>query len=299
METRRPVKPESEDHFLFPTPMIEKENKPKQKIFVEVIKGNNCNLRDLSIGYATDFWAGAWKELLKDETGNQYGTFDQNENIYPETQRILDQNNIPPFKGWPLRLWELAGENNLFFNNKPLKQFWTFESAQEELEKYLKSPQQDGYGGEIMLLKNDFNNIVGFTAYSVNTNPEEGRRLAQKRFSYQKLIMPDFPDVIETTLESLLAKLYPNKTVGLYLDFAISESERGQGLGSKLFDARINKLFELGAEVIIGRTIKTSPAQYYGNYLARGMEPIAYDPTNPNKAIFALVKEGVKQRKIK
>lgn len=267
-----------------------------QQIKTEVIRGESCGLKDLSIKYATDFWAGAWKELLVDADGNQYGTFDQNGQIYPETLAILKENKITPENGWPLKLWQLAGESKLLINGVKLNQYWSPKKAEDELKSFLKDVETGGFSGEILLLKDLNNDIVGFTAYTVGATPEIGSNLAQKRFPYEKLIVPGLDTAIEITLENLINKSFPNMKVGLYLDFAISESQRGLGLGSSLFDQRIKNLIQLGADIIVGRTIKTSPAQYFGNYIARGMEQIAYDPTNPDKAIFAVTKEGLKER---
>ena len=252
----------------------------------------------LATEYATSFWAGAWKELLIDSEGNQYGTYGQDGEIYPETATLLSENNLTPFSDWPVRLWQLAGEGKLFQNGLPLRQFWSLERASEELLGFI-AEGPTGYGGEILLLKDGSGQIAGFTAYTVGREPQTGRYLAQKRFPYQELVLPDSKPPLATTLEELLNNLYPEKKIGIYLDFAISENKRGRGLGSQLFDLRLNRLVELGTEVIVGRTIKTSPAQYYGNYLARGMTPIAYDPTNPDKAVFAIKVDEIKPRLIK
>ncbi len=272
----------------------------KKLLTQEKIQGEEyLTLRDLAIQYATNYWAGVWKELLLDTDGNQYGTFDQNGNIYPETLKVLIENGIVPNESWPLQLWNMAGESLLYKNGQLLKQFWTLESATNELLGFTNSTEENGYGGEIMILRDLNNQICGFTAYTVNNNAEESRKLCQKRFPYQQLILPGNNNETEITLEKLLETNFPNKKVGVYLDFAISESQRGQGLGSKLFDARIDRLICLGAEVIVGRTIKTSPAQYYGNYIARNMEPIAYDPSNPDKTMFAVLTTDLMERKTK
>ena len=276
----------------------ETPNQP-QSARTEILRREEADtINALAVEYATSFWAGAWKELLIDPAGNQYGTYGQTGEIYPETVTLLSENNLLPFGDWPVRLWQLAGEGKLFRNGVPLKQFWSVERASEELLGFItESPT--GYGGEILLLKDGSGQIAGFTAYTIGQELQTGRYLAQKRFPYQKLILPNSKLPMTTTLEELLNSLYPEKKIGIYLDFAISENKRGRGLGGQLFDLRLNRLVELGAEVIVGRTIKTSPAQYYGNYLARGMTPIAYDPTNPDKAIFAVKVEEIKPRPVK
>lgn len=276
--------------------MIERIN--GQTIVTEIVRSNFSGLKNLATKYATDFWAGVWEELLIDETGKQYGTYDQNGIIYPNTASLLMENKIKPINTWPEELWKKAGESQIFSKGKIVKQFWTLDSATKELNSFIENPDTEGYGGEIMLLEaND--KIIGFTAYSVGTDPKISRSLAQKRYPYQELINAKSKKIESISLESFLENKYPNNKLGLFLDFAISETRRGEGFGSYLFDKRIDRLLDQGAEVIIGRTIKTSPAQYYGNYIARGMEPIAYDSKNPDKAIFAVTRENIKQRKIK
>lgn len=275
---------------------MEKENRQIKQLKTEIIRRDNSDLKDLAVKYATDFWAGAWKELLINSEGKQYGTYDQNGNIYPETMTLLNENNIQPIGSWPLTLWERVGQSQLYSKGLLLKQYWTLEGAIDELQSFIKKPEENGFGGEIILLKNETNQIVGFTAYTVNENPSEGQYLVQKRFPYQRLIVAATNEQESITLDSFLKRMFPDRKIGIFLDFAISESERGKGLGSWLFDTRIDKMAKLGAEVFVGRTIKTSPAQYNGNYIARGMEPIAYDSENPDKAIFAVTKENIKER---
>jgi GNAT superfamily N-acetyltransferase len=93
---------------------------------------------------------------------------------------------------------------------------------------------------------------------------------------------------MEICLPDLLREVYGENKYGVFLDFAVAEKYRGEGIGSGLFDLRLDRLVLGGAEVIVGRTIKTSPAQYFGNYLKRGMEELAFDPSNLDKAIFAV-----------
>ena len=241
-------------------------------------------INKLAISYATDFWAGSWKELLIEPTsGTQFGTYDQNGDIYQETQNILKQNNIEPNKNWPEIVWQKAGSRSIFIDGVPLKQFWTIESATNAIQKFVSPILDGGFGGKIITLK-ESDKIVGFTAYTV-AEPSIGAKLVSQRFSYKNL-----------DLESLINNQYPGQNVGIFLDFAISENNRGKGIGSKLFDIRLDQMVKDGAEVIIGRTIKSSPAQYYGNYIARGLEPIADDPTNCDKKIFAVKVSNIKSR---
>lgn len=241
----------------------------------EILSIGDPAYQQLALLYATSFWAGAWQELLIDETGAQYGTYDQTGQIYPNTQQLMTANGVSiDNPNWPQLAWQRAGKRSIFRDGIPVRQFWTLEQASKVLSDFTNPIDQNGYGGEVMVLKDSEQTILGFTAYAI-AEPQLGRTLAQKRFPYQ-------------VLGEYLSQQCPNNRVGIFLDFAIVESSRGQGLGSQLFDARIDRMVTLGAEVIIGRTIKTSPAQYYGNYIARGMQPIAYDPSEPNKAIFAV-----------
>ncbi|MFA6602303.1 MAG: GNAT family N-acetyltransferase [Candidatus Shapirobacteria bacterium] len=283
------------------TAVVRELNLTSPPIPTETISETEPNpklLNQLAILYATDLWAGAWKELLIDAQGNQFGTRDNDGNIYPDTRQIMEENLIGFDDDWQLILWQLASQGSLTRTGQPLRPFWTIDSATQALQEFINSSDQSGYNGEMMVLTDTENRPIGFTAYTV-TKANNGPALVQKRFPYTDLLLPD--DISNqvtnpVSLEDLIAYLYPKKRIGLYLDFAISEKRRGQGLGSQLFDKRIDRLLELGAEVIIGRTIKTSPAQYYGNYFARGMTPIAFDPQNPNKAIFAVLKDNIIKR---
>lgn len=265
---------------------IEFTNSPPD-LQVEIIKDPlDQKIKQLAIAYATDYWAGSWQELLiEPNSKKQFGTYDQNGDIYPDTQIVLNQNNIQSDPGWPETLWQRAGARSIFIDGIPLKQFWTTESATETLKEFINPVSENGYNGRIVTFKKD-DNIIGFTAYTV-AEPNTGAKLVAKRFPYQDL-----------DLESIVRNRFPAQRVGVFLDFAISENYRGNGFGSKLFDIRLAEMIKDGAEVIIGRTIKTSPAQYYGNYIARGMEPIAVDPTNSDKNIFAVKVNNIKPRKL-
>ncbi|OGD79422.1 hypothetical protein A2368_02230 [Candidatus Collierbacteria bacterium RIFOXYB1_FULL_49_13] len=236
------------------------------------------NLEGLAMEYAVRYWSGTWKELLVDNKGGQYGTYDEQGQVFPDTVKILEENGVRAEDDWPMMLWQMAGRGDLMMNGEPLSQYWTIESAAKVLREFVTGTDEGGYGGEILLLKADDGSILGFTAYTAPAGVELGLALTQRRFPYESPV----------NLAWLLADVFPGKKIGLFLDFAIAERVRGQGLGSKLFDARMVRLIELGAEVLVGRTIKTSPAQYYGNYIARGMKPILTAPEDTDKAVFSV-----------
>jgi GNAT superfamily N-acetyltransferase len=265
-------------------------------VIVSAENPNPLLISELAIKYATDFWAGAWKELIIDSDGIQYGTYDQNGEIYSNTLYMLRENQIEVVDGWEKLVCQRANSGTLLKGSKACRPFWTIESATTALTEFTTPVSENGYGGEIMVSKRD-NQIVGFTAYTI-AQSRLGPTLAQKRFPYQELLLADSTNIAtKISLLNLINQNYPGQKIGLFLDFAIAQASRGQGLGSKLFDARISRLVDMGADVIIGRTINTSPAQYYGNYVARGMAPIAFDPANSDKAIFAVQKEYIKERK--
>lgn len=251
----------------------------------------------LTLEYATSFWASTWRELLRDEFANQYGSRDSNGSIYPETANILKINHLDTLNPrWPQILWELAGQGVLIDQEgKPLFQFWTQEGARDQILSFISPTETGGYGGEILLLFGGKKNIIGFTAYCLGT-PENSAILAQKRFPYNEMVLAGSIYSQSYTLSQLLHELYPGKKLGIFLDFAISENFQGQGLGRRLFDLRLQRLQALGAQVVLGRTIRTSPAQFYGNYIARGMSPIAFDPQNQDEAIFTVETQDIKPR---
>ncbi len=255
----------------------------------ETLRVNDSTIiKELGLPYASDFWAGTWKELLVDSGGKQYGTYDETGAIYPETRQLLDKYQIPIQPNWSQILWEMAGAGQISLNDKKLRQYWTIESAFDELKQFVSPISEGGFGGEIVLVKDQSDAIVGFTAYTTSIEPQIGRKLAQKRFPYQKLFVTSTEKQEDISLELLLGRQFPGKSIGTFLDFAISENQRNSKIGSSLFDIRLSKMVEIGLEVIVGRTIRTSPAQFYGNYLGRGMMPIAIDPENPDKMIFAV-----------
>ena len=275
-----------------------KENEIKQSAGnIEIIGKESLELYQLSLEYATSFWAGTWKELLIDGEGVQYGTYDQNGEIYQETLVILKENGLDPVGNWPAELWKKAGRGEIVLGEKRLSQFWSLERADQTLKEFVSPISEGGYEGEIMVVRDEVGKIVGFTAYTV-LDYEEGPRFLQKRFPYDQL-RTVLGDLIEITTEELISEMFPEKRIGIFLDFAVCESSRGKGLGSQLFDARLERMSKLGAEVVVGRTIRTSPAQYFGNYMARGMEPIALDPANSDKAIFAVECNKIINRRIK
>ena len=85
-------------------------------------------------------------------------------------------------------------------------------------------------------------------------------------------------------------------TIGCFLDFAIMQEFQGKGFGSVLFVLRLNRLFDIGSSGVVGRTIKTSKAQYFGNYTKRGMVPLCTQESDKKKTIFFVTPEMVKQR---
>jgi len=253
--------------------------------------GNLYNMKTIThipsslvIAYATDFWAGAWQELLakrdpKGDVSEQWGTYDASGNIYPSTLSLAKEVGVDITQhDWQRTLWDMACTSNL----RDIEPYWSFDAARDELTQFICPTVQGGYGGSIILLKDRAENIVGFAAYTVAIRTMMS--LAERRFPYGGLtdmLMQRWPDI---------------KRMGIYLDFAISEKLRGRGLGSKLFDARLEAMLQDGAQAIMGRTIKTSPAQFYGNYQGRGMQVIYTDPNNPDKCILGMHKKEVKPR---
>ncbi|NQV89619.1 MAG: hypothetical protein HQ488_04825 [Parcubacteria group bacterium] len=241
----------------------------------------------LVLAYATQFWCGTWRELLaiRDADGcieQQFGTFDQYGSIYPETQQLLELAGIgEDDPNWPNRLWALAESGELrTVDGRLVTPYWSLDSARQELLRFVTSTDSDGYGGELLVLV-ERSQIVGFTAYTC-LRDADGRQVADKRFPVERLHIPiDSPEATQMCLGEYLKSQYGESlTLGIFLDHAVSEVYRGQRLGSRLFDERITRLLELGAEVILGRTILTSPRQYRGNYLARGLRPFAADGTD-------------------
>lgn len=280
------------------------ETKKGQRFTVEIINAESENdklFSQLVVSYATDFWAGVWKELLaqRDEYSRvveQYGTYDESGAIYEDTHIIATINNIDISNPtWPYLLWKLAG--NIYDKvGSVLEQFWTYEAAQAVLNEFISSISENGYGGEMLVVLNQNNEVIGFTAYTVIPF-EEGALLADKRFPYDQLVAVQSGQVENISLGQLLCREYAGRqTLGVFLDFAVSEKMRGAGIGSALFDARLLRVAQLGADVIVGRTIQSSVAQYKGNYLARGMKPIAYDPANTLKTICAVYIDEIQQR---
>lgn len=256
--------------------------KDKQGNSYDLQTVTNENFSDVSAtlarAYATDFWAGSWQELLAiRKQGNvvqQFGTNDD------ETARLAKRAGVDITRvDWPLRLWELACSGRL----GDIEPYWTLEDARAELVRYVRPTEDGGYGGTILVLKDAPGDIVGFSAHTVVPVPDM-LSLAEQRFPY-------------TGLTARLAKTWPDiAQIGIYLDFAISEKLRGRGLGSQLFDARLQAMLDDSADAIMGRTIKTSPAQFFGNYIRRGMHVLYKDPHNPDKCILGMHKKEVKPR---
>lgn len=242
---------------------------------------------DLSVLYAKRCWASTWKELLavRDADGQvlrQYGTVDEFGKVFPETAELLARQGMSSDDaGWPDRLWQLADEGALRdHDGATIVPYWSLDQSQAELHTFVKPAEQGGYGGEILVVLRD-GKIVGFTAYAC-ARGDTGRAVAHKRFPVERLHIPiDNPSPSLLSVKGLLEARYPGDLAfGIFLDHAVSESERGNGFGSLLFDARLDRLVELGADVIFGRTMVTAPRQYAGNYLARGLKPIAADGTD-------------------
>ncbi len=252
--------------------------------------------QDLIRSYATSYWAGSWKELLKrTDKPVQFGTYDNDGRIYQETKKILEFNGVDYSNpNWPYMLWSMAAMGMLQdIDGQELVPYWTSESAGEELSKFVLPREEGGYGGEIAIVSNVSGECSGFAAYSVGDVFQ-----ADKRFPYKELVLTS-GDMVGMSLSEVLMDIYGENRYGVFLDFAVAENTRGKGIGSKLFDLRLDRLNMLGAKVIVGRTIKTSPSQYFGNYLKRGMEIVAFDPANTDKALFAVETSRIIERKDK
>ncbi len=235
--------------------------------------------------YATSFWGGTWKELLavRDADGRvlrQFGTFDESGEVFPETRELLTREGISTHnRDWPMRLWELASAGLLQADTgEQIDPYWSLESAEHELRTFVT--KGTGYGGEILMLV-ESGEIVGFTAYAC-ARGDDGRAVAHRRFPTQALYVPiDNLSPSRLSVRELLELQFSgDRAFGIFLDHAVSEVYRGNGLGSRLFDARLDRLLELGTDITFGRTMVTAPRQYVGNYLARGLRPIAADGTD-------------------
>ncbi|MCR4314218.1 MAG: hypothetical protein NUV84_03160 [Candidatus Uhrbacteria bacterium] len=268
------------------TILLTSENWSRQGILVE----------ELSSAYAIEFWAGTWKELLaiRDEAGNvleQFGTWDEYGVTYLQTQvllRSVGEADVNIYNGrththsaWPKRVWTLACEGKFVTpDGRKVEPYWSLEAARQELKMFVTPVEQSGYGGEILVLS-DGSAILGFTAYTCHSG-DLARELARKRFPSSWLCVPlTSASPTSMSVKDLLESYEPgNVRFGIFLDHAVSESARGNGYGSKLFDVRLERLVELGADVLFGRTMLTAPRQYRGNYLACGLTPIAADGTD-------------------
>ncbi|MBI4257130.1 hypothetical protein HY626_03700 [Candidatus Uhrbacteria bacterium] len=247
-------------------------------------------VEELALAYAIEFWAGGWKELLaiRDESGNvleQFGTWSDGHITYQETAVLLQSAGETLANtdagSWPKRVWTKASRGELVTSDgRKIEPYWSLESARQELKLFVTPVDQGGYGGEILVLT-ESSSILGFTAYTCHPG-DLGRNLARKRFPSSRLYVPLKSSSPTSMSVKELLESYEQGDVrfGIFLDHAISESVRGRGYGSKLFDVRLARLVELGANVIFGRTMLTAPRQYRGNYLARGLTPIAADGTD-------------------
>ncbi len=263
----------------------------------------------LARAYATSFWGAAWKELLavRDPSGRvlqQFGTFDERGVIFPETLPLIERTGISADDStWPLRLWEAADGGELTTEEgERVSPYWTLAAAMQELHRFVAPREHNGYGGEILVIE-QARVIVGFTAYAC-ARSGVGRVVADRRFPTKRLHVPiECDEPTNLTVGELLANRYSGDLVfGTFLDHAVSEAYRGSGLGSHLFDARLNRLVELGADVVFGRTMVTAPRQYVGNYLARGLVPIAADGTDAfsrAKHYFAAARKEIRPRPLR
>lgn len=238
--------------------------------------------RALVRAYATVFWAGTWKELLavrssSGEVLKQYGTYASDGSIYPETQELMQEFSVSgEDTNWPRVLWERAGKGELKTQTgEMLSQYWSLSAARKELERFIAPLAEGGYGGELLVLQQD-GEVLGFTAYTCQSQ-QEALSVIDRRFPAQNLVIPAMNGVLVQQRVSQLIRTNAGdaQRIGVFLDHAVAELHRGRGLGSLLFDLRLQRLCETGAEAIVGRTMTTSPAQYRGNYLARGLKPIA------------------------
>ena len=249
-------------------------------VTLETLAGEANVPEELVIFYATRAWAGSWQEFLRFPGGKLGAINPDTGEIYPKTKQLLLANNIDIEElgpDWDLCVYEMATRGELIdpATKNPIAPYWTMESAKQTLVNFLASP----YFGEILTSRTSARKLIGFTAYTVGSS-----ELAQKRFPYSKLIVDN--KTLPTTTDQLLNTLYPEiQNWGIFLDFAITPEFRGQGLSKTLFARRLNRLKGLGAEAIIGRTIKTSPAQWR-NYTRVGLRPIAFDPEDLNEALF-------------
>lgn len=241
----------------------------------------------LTRAYATSFWGAAWRELLavRDQDGRvlrQYGTLDGDGRVFPETAALLRELGIPATGSeWPLRIWESAAAGLLWTaSGERVEPYWSLDRARDELRTFVAPPENGGFDGEILVLA-EHGTIVGFTAYAC-ARGDAGRAVAFRRFPTERLHVPvDDPAPSFLSVRGLLEERFPgDQAFGIFLDHAVSEAYRGNGLGSRLFDERLSRLMELGADVVFGRTMVSAPRQYVGNYLARGLRPVAADGTD-------------------
>lgn len=248
--------------------LLDKHQRPYT---VQVITGPQDLPPELVDAYANRFWTGSWRELLciRGDEGTvlrQFGTIDPTTGqIYDDTAQILALEGIDPSTtpDWPQELWRRANAGSLHLDGQQLVPFWTEDDARRALTEFVGTP----YNGRILLLRErETGACAGFSALTVTTSP-----LARLRFPiYERSDFPATDDPV----------------VGVLLDHAICEPMRGRGLGSRLFDLRLSTLVDLGAEWIVGQTIKTEPAQFDGNYKKRGLREGTVHPTDSNKVLF-------------
>ena len=78
---------------------------------------------------------------------------------------------------------------------------------------------------------------------------------------------------------------------------AVSEAERGQGLGTRLTAALVNKAWELGAEAITlevrESNLAAQKAYFTCGFASEGVRPNYYEDNHENAIIMWLYKNGV------
>jgi len=247
-------------------------------------------LDDLTIQYATSFWSGSWQELVcVRKSGNitrQFGTFSA------ETKDLMTYNNlwhlVNENVSWSRVLWEQAGQGAVFTQaGDQIEQFWTHDTAKETLLSFLLPTKDGGYNGEYIVLFSEEGTIIGFTAYFA-CEKSRALPLIQKRY-------PEKQNGAYSQVQHIVSE-FSWDTIGCFLDFAIMQEFQGKGFGSMLFDLRLNRLFDIGSSGVVGRTIKTSKAQYFGNYTKRGMVPLCFEKNKEDRVIFYVEPSMIKMR---
>ncbi len=78
---------------------------------------------------------------------------------------------------------------------------------------------------------------------------------------------------------------------------AVAEAERGQGLGTRLTAAMVNKAWELGAEAVTlevrESNLAAQKAYFTCGFASEGIRPNYYEDNHENAVIMWLYKNGV------